>query len=61
METLGIIGFVVALLLTPVYLVLFAKGVRSLSDIRNMFKRPPGDYGDRPLDRDERSRRDRLD
>jgi hypothetical protein len=61
METLGIIGFVVALVLTPVYLLLFAKGVRSLSDIRNMFGRPPGDYGDRQLDEDERSRRDPLD
>jgi len=43
--TLGVIGFIVALVLTPVYLLIFVKGVRSLSDIRDMLKRPPADYG----------------
>jgi hypothetical protein len=42
-STLGVIGFVVALVLTPVYLLIFVKGVRSLSDIRDTFTRPPGD------------------
>jgi hypothetical protein len=35
-----------ALVLTPVFIWLLAKGVKSLSDIRDLFKRPPGDYGD---------------
>jgi hypothetical protein len=34
-----------ALVLTPVYIWLLVKGVKSLSDIRDLFKRPPGDYG----------------
>lgn len=51
--TLAIIGFVVALVLTPVYLLLLSKGVRSLSDIRTMLTRPlrgprSGDDSDRP-------------
>lgn len=43
--TLAVIGFVVALVLTPIYLLVLVKGVRSLSGIRNMLTRPPGDYG----------------
>lgn len=34
-----------AVVLTPVYIWLLAKGVKSLSDIRDLFTRPPGDYG----------------
>jgi len=35
----------IALVLTPVYLWLLAKGVKSLSDIRDVFRRPVGDRG----------------
>jgi hypothetical protein len=59
-ETLGIIGFAIALVVTPVYLVLLVKGVRSLSDIRDLFKRLPGDYGDGGVDRDEGRKRGQL-
>jgi hypothetical protein len=32
----------IGVVMTPVYVVLLAKGVRSLSDMREMFSRPPG-------------------
>lgn len=44
-ELMGMIAAGVAVLLVPVWIWLLAKGVRSLSDIRDMFQRPPGDYG----------------
>ena len=53
--TLGVIGFVIALVLTPVWLLIVGKGVRSLSDIRNMLTRPPGDATQPP-----RARRGRI-
>ena len=49
MDTETVIAIVAAgigVLLTPVYVVLLVKGVRSLSDIRDMFTRPPGSYRD---------------
>jgi hypothetical protein len=33
----------IAVVLTPIYLVMIFKGVRSLSDIRDLLRRPPGD------------------
>lgn len=45
--TLGIIGFAVALALTPVYLLIFVKGVRRLRDIRDVLR-------GRPIERDRR-------
>ncbi|UJW31939.1 hypothetical protein L3Q67_43445 [Saccharothrix sp. AJ9571] len=61
MEVLGVIAFVIALVLTPVYLLIFVKGVRSLSDIRDMFKRPPGDYGDSPIKGGKKTDRKHID
>jgi hypothetical protein len=49
-ELMGMIAAGVAVL--PVYIWLLAKGVRSLSDIRDMFQRPPGDYGADSRNRD---------
>lgn len=46
---LAIVAFGIGVLVTPVYLLLFVKGVRSLSDLRDLLGRPPGDYGRRPL------------
>lgn len=43
----GFVAFLIALVLYPIYLLLLAKGVRSLSDIRDMLTRPPGDRGPR--------------
>ncbi|WP_181188214.1 hypothetical protein [Actinopolyspora mortivallis] len=45
MEILGIIGFSIAVLVTPVYLLLAVKGVRSLSDLRDLFAGTPYDRG----------------
>lgn len=44
-ELMGMIAAGVAVLLVPVYIWLLVKGVRSLSDIRDMLRRPPRDYG----------------
>jgi hypothetical protein len=38
---LGIIAFGIGLIVTPIYIVLFVKGVRSLQDLREMLGRPP--------------------
>lgn len=57
--TLGIIGFVVALVVTPVYLLLVAKGVRSLSDIRDVVRRPPEGSGRRTSRGEQGSARSR--
>lgn len=43
--TLGIIGAAIGLILVPIWLFLLFKGVRSLSDIRDILRRPPGDQG----------------
>jgi hypothetical protein len=40
--TLGVIGFCIALALTPVYLLIVVKGVRSLGDIRDVLTGRPG-------------------
>lgn len=61
MQTVGLVAAIIALALTPVYLAIFVKGVRSLNDIRDMFRRPPGDYGNQTLDRGKRGRLDRKD
>lgn len=49
-HTIAIIAAVIAVLVTPIYIWLLAKGVKSLSDIRDLFRRPPGDYGRRGSD-----------
>lgn len=43
--TLAIIGFAIAVILTPIWLLLVWKGVRSVSDIRDLLRRPPRDRG----------------
>lgn len=45
--TIAIVAAAVALLLTPVYVWLLTKGVRSLSDIRDVLRQPPGTDGHR--------------
>lgn len=44
---IAIVAAGIGVVLTPVYIWLLVKGVRSLSDIRDMFTRPPGSYSDR--------------
>lgn len=49
MDTETVIAIVAAgigVVMTPIYVLLLVKGVRSLSDIRDMFVRPPGSYRD---------------
>lgn len=41
--TLAVIAAAIAVVVTPIWLFLGYKGVRSLSDIRDMLRRPPGD------------------
>lgn len=38
---LGIIAFGIGVIVTPIYIVLFVKGVRSLRDVRDLLGRPP--------------------
>ncbi len=44
-NAIAIIVAVIGVLVTPIYIWLLAKGVKSLSDIRDLFRRPPGEYG----------------
>ncbi|SFT32469.1 hypothetical protein SAMN04487904_10160 [Actinopolyspora lacussalsi subsp. righensis] len=44
---IAVIAAGIAVLLTPVYILLLTKGVRSLGDIRDMLTRPPGGHRDR--------------
>ena len=41
--TIAIIAAAIGVIVTPIYLVLLAKGVRSATDIRNILRRPPGE------------------
>jgi hypothetical protein len=41
--TLGLIAFIIALVMTPVYLLIFVKGVRSLRDIRDVLRGRPNE------------------
>ena len=43
--TIAIVAAGIGVVLTPVYLYLATKGVKSLSDMRDMFVRPPGQSG----------------
>ena len=42
---LGAVAAGIALVLTPIWLYFIIKGARSLSDIREILRRPPGDSG----------------
>lgn len=42
---LAIIGFVAGLLITPLFVIVVIKGLRSLREVRDLMGRPPGDYG----------------
>lgn len=42
---LAMVSAAIGILLTPVYVVLLVRGVRTLRDMRDLMGRPPGDYG----------------
>lgn len=44
-ETIGIIFAGVGVVFTIAILLFLAKGVRSMQDIRDLLRRPPGDHG----------------
>ena len=41
--TLAIGAAIIAVIVTPLWLLIVYRGVRSLSDIRDLLRRPPGD------------------